>query len=483
MLWHLPFLALSLAAAAAAQTPPADDLPAREAKLRQTGAQLLLSCARTAESNKQFAQARATYELVVAHYDAENKAAKTALARPAAPDQGNPSQQRSAEQAWTLAARKLGPQHRDLGIAFLALDDLERGQRHLELALRFDPNDVEAHKALGHAEHNGFYGTDAQIAFCWRLAAIDARAKELAATNYEAKPLGADALPEELRRSGLVLGGAKSRNFTIWTTSGGSEVAADVAAWGERAIPMLEFLLGNAPARHAQVAVRARDRRWIAVFRTPGEWNGFFAGNPQLLEKLKVKDVPPQPSFTFEASAGLVTLFLHPRPLDADTIVAHVTMWGFANGANEGLGQGLVHTMTSLLVGTMNTWFGAPPPTVASPKEHLPRDPKEWAARIREEIRARQDWPVVQVPRERLSSFRENVRVKSWSFVLWLAARHPDRWTRVFLGIDSAKGPLPEAIDAVFRAELGRSALELEAEWREWAGGDSAIAKATGRSG
>lgn len=471
------------AAFAVAQVPTAEELTARETKLRQSGAQALLGYARSAEAGKMFARARTAYELVVAHYDAENKVAKAALEKPVAADQGSVAQQRSTEQGWNLTRKKLAVQHRDLGIALLAIDDLQRGQEQLELALRFDSNDSQTHQALGHAEFNGFFGSDDQIAFCKRLAAIEARAKELGSTGYEPKPLAAEVMPEELRKGGIPVSGAKTRSFTIWTSSPGTEVAAEAAEWGERAILLLEFVLGSAPARHAQVSINARRNRWIAVFRTHEEWYAFFGANPQILAKAKLTAAPEQISFAFESSTGPAEVFVHQRELDADSIIAHVTMWGFANDGNEGLGQGLVHAMTSLLVGTMNTWFGQPPPTQASPRKPLPRDPKQWAARLREEIRKGEDCPAVQVPRERLSSFREAVRVKSWSFVLWLVARYPDRWTRAFKSLETAKNPMPEAIDAVFQQEFGRSVHDLEVEWREWAAGDSPIAKATGHGG
>ena len=214
-------LLLALCAAPlAAQNATAAELAEREQKLHTSAVQVLLSYARSAESNKLPSRAVAAYELVLAHYDAENKIAKAALAKAkGVADQGTAAQRRSTDQGWTLAGKKLAPQHRDLGIALLAIDDLLRGQHHLELALRYDPSDLEAHKALGHAEHNGFFGTDDEIAFCKRLAAIESRAKELGATGYQPAALPADKMPEELRRSGLSLAGAKTRSFAIWTTS------------------------------------------------------------------------------------------------------------------------------------------------------------------------------------------------------------------------------------------------------------------------
>jgi hypothetical protein len=89
----------------------------------------------------------------------------------------------------------------------------------------------------------------------------------------------------------------------------------------------------------------------------------------------------------------------------------------------------------------------------------------------------------VQVPRERLSSFREVVRVKSWSFMTWLVARFPDTWHRALQAIESQKNLMPEQIEQLFLQEFGLPLQQLEAEWREWAGGDSALAKAARSKG
>ena len=132
-------------------------------------------------------------------------------------------------------------------------------------------------------------------------------------------------------------------------------------------------------------------------------------------------------------------------------------------------------TMTWLLVGTTRTWYGRLPATASASERELPYDPDVWLDRLREQIDAGTDWPLVQIPRERHERFRPQVRVKSWSFVTWLLARHPDRWADLLRGFPREPVPLPEQIPPVFDDVLGRPLEDVEAEWREWARGDTYV--------
>ncbi len=478
---HLPAcLVVALAGAgvrATAQAPT--DLAAREAALHAAAAKSLLAFARTAESQKMPSRALAAQQLVLTWYDPQHRAARSAVdaQREAPRDQANAAQRRTVEQAWAIVATKLATGHRDLAQAFAAADEPARAAHHFERCLSFDPADAVAHGALGHESFAGFHGTADEIAFLRRRAAIEAKAKELVALDCGAVALQPDEVPEELRRAGWAVVGAKARGWKVWTTSASVQVAADAASWASRAQDLLEFLLPGGPERRL-ARVGARPVNWLVLVRSEAEWQAFFAANPEVLEREKLTAAPGGVSFRFRSSTGTAQLMLGPEPLDADRLIAHVAMWGFATAHNEGLGQGLVHAMTSLLVGTTHTWFGAEPKTSAGRGAALARDRQAWSDRLRAEIRAGQDWPLVQVPRERLSSYRENVRVKAWSFVLWLVARHPDRWQRLFTALDNATNRLPEDVDAVFVRELGRSAADVEAEWRQWANGESPLAKA-----
>lgn len=479
---HAVWGPLLLLVAATAQE--ATSLPEREAKLHTAAGQMLFAFARAAEGNKMFARAKATYESLLSDYDLEHKAAKTALASAGRvwTDQGTPAQQRTVEQAWGMVCKKLAPMHRELGLAMVGADELVRGPHHLQRCLAFDPNDIAAHQALGHESYRGFYGTPEQIAFCKRLEAIEQKGKELAATPYEPTALPADQAPIEFRNANLAVVGARARQWKVWTTSPAADTAGKAAEWAERAQELLDFLLTGGPQRRA-ARIDGKPVAWIGLLRSDAEWQAFFTANPELLQRAKLAAAPGGESFRFESSQGMAEVFRHVESLDADSLIAHVAMWGFANQHNEGLGQGLVHTMTSLLVGTTLTWFGAEPPTRSGNQQPLARDEKAWDQRLREEIRTGKDWPLVQVPREKLSSFREVVRIKSWSFVMWLMARYPDTWPRALQAILTDQNPMPERIEQVFQQEFGLPLPQIEAEWREWARGDSPLARATRGAG
>jgi hypothetical protein len=479
---HAAIGPLLLLAAATAQE--AGGLAEREARLHAAAGQTLLAFARAAESHKMFARAKAAYDTLLLDYDPANKAAQTALAAAARTwtDQGTPAQQRTVEQAWSVVCKKLAPMHRELGLAMVGADELVRGPHHLQRCLAYDPTDTAAHQALGHESYRGFHGTPEQIAFCKRLEAIEQKGKQLAATPHDPTVLPIDQAPAEFRNAKLAVVGARTRQWQVWTTSPTADTAGKAAEWAERAQDLLDFVLTGGPQRRA-ARVDGKPVAWVGLLRSDAEWQAFFAANPELLRKAKLAAAPGGESFRFESSQGMAEVFRHAESLDADSIIAHVAMWGFANQHNDGLGQGLVHAMTSLLVGTTLTWFGEEPKTRAGSQKPLARDEKAWDQRLREEIRAGKDWPLVQVPREKLSSFREVVRVKSWSFVLWLMARHPDTWTRALQAILTDQNPLPEQIEQVFEREFGRPLPQLEAEWREWARGDSPLAKATRSAG
>jgi hypothetical protein len=343
--------------------------------------------------------------------------------------------------------------------------------------LVYEPGDVIAHRALGHEEVAGFYGTAEQIAFLKRRLAIDERARALVADDRGAVVLPASEIPPELAKAGLTVVGAKAGPWKVWTTSPSAEIALDGARWLARAQELLDSLLPSGPARR-EAWVEARPVHWVLLLRSEAEWTQFFAGNPDIQTRHKLDKPPGGTSFRALTGSGTAQIYRGPVEGENDRLVAEVTMWGFAGRYNEALGQGLVHTMTSLLCGTTLTWYGGSPKTSASPKEQLPREPREWSARLRDEILAGKDWPLVQVPRERLSSFRENVRVKAWSFVGWLAARYPVEWPRLFVALTNERNLLPEDVDRAFRDAVGRTAQEVESEWREFARGDSALAKA-----
>jgi hypothetical protein len=107
-------------------------------------------------------------------------------------------------------------------------------------------------------------------------------------------------------------------------------------------------------------------------------------------------------------------------------------------------------------------------------------DPEVWLDLLRDDIDSEKDWPLVQVLRTRMDNFRDDVRIKAWSFVLRLMARHPDRFGDLMLALADVRDATPEQVAATFARVLGRDLDEAEAEWREWASGSAPIARATG---
>ena len=89
------------------------------------------------------------------------------------------------------------------------------------------------------------------------------------------------------------------------------------------------------------------------------------------------------------------------------------------------------------------------------------------------------DWPLVQVPRERMDNFRDPVRAKSWSFCVWLLARHPEDWLDLCAALNK-KNASQQDVDDLFAENLALDVAESEAEWRAWAQQNSAIGKASG---
>ena len=169
----------------------------------------------------------------------------------------------------------------------------------------------------------------------------------------------------------------------------------------------------------------------------------------------------------------------HPPEVDADNAVGQVTkrcsMWV----SNQGLGEGVVHAMTWLLCDSLDAAYMQVPATASAKEARAERRPAKWLSRLRADIDAGQDWPLLQVPRERMENFREAVRMKAWSFMVWLMARYPEAW----LQLCSALQPeqlTTEDVEAGFHDVLGRSVGDCEAEWREWMRSGSYIGKASG---
>lgn len=503
----LALLLAALGTSGLAQVPappgspsPPDPAPTEAAKLatevQRNASQLLLAFAHAAESNKMLARAKVAYELTLALGDADNPAARSALGYrkekgqwvmpqlgkpPRWADAGDAGQRKRVADLWVIAKGKLVTMHRELGVRLLAQNEPATGQLMLERALRVDPEDAESHKALGHGEYKGFYGTPTEIEFLQRLAAIEAKAKALGEQDYEVKPLAAELMPAELKATGLEFSGVKSRMFTLWARASQEETAA-IAAWGERAVDFVTFLLDGDVKYQSAGRSMLRELTWICVLRTEEERDLFFSKNPRAYNGLSPEHLSRFSSHPFKSSRGLAIVGWHGPEVDFDRIVARVAEQFFAKDSNDGLGQGFVHATTWFLLGTTYSWFGAMPATEASHKK-VSRKPSDWLTELREQIANHSDWPLQQVPRETLALFRHQVRIKSWYFVVWLLARYPEQWARLlhsFHGKTAGTQLMPEECKEVYARVLDGDADEIENEWRQWASGESRLAKASG---
>ena len=467
----------------AAQTEPP---PKTEAELDQRVVAALVGFARSADTWKSPTRARRAWQQILDHYDSDNASARAGLGQkrvkgewqvvtPPAElpkDAATPAQKKQVDDAWRIAAKRVAALHK--GLAQTLDKDGHRAQaiRHFERSLSFQ-DDVECHRALGHVAFDGFHGTAEQIAFVQRLRAIFAKARDIAAQPIDVEAVPADLLPPELRPMGIEFAGARSKHVTYWV-AGSAAAAAKHVAWNERALLLLEFLFGDDP--EANKYLRKSPRLWVAVLRTKEQRDQLLVVSPVTRDGEPLDRAKLVGGTTFPSGSGHAEWVRH-RSHDNDHAVGHATKRG-TPWCNSGLSEGLVHVATWLLCGTMESSYMQLASTEAGDEE-ITNEAKLWIDALREEIELGEDWPLVQVPRERMSNFRNSVRVKAWSFMTWLLARHPDRWVRLLVELGH-EPKLPEEVAALFEKVLERPLGEVEAEWREWARAGSRIGKASG---
>jgi hypothetical protein len=473
-----------LIAALAAQAPAP---PKSEAELDQQAIQALLGFARTAETYKSPSRAREAYEQIVEHYDTDHAASRTGLgwkkvkevwqlvtqADKLPKDAATPAQSKQVDEAWRIASKRVAALHETFAFSLDAGGNRARAVYHFERALVFAPDDLECHRALGHEELDGFFGTAEEIAFVRRMRAIFAKAREIADLPITVEAAPAIFLPAELKEVAVQFSGARSKHTTYWV-AGDEEEAQRCAIANERAVMLLQFLFGDDPEKRQYL--KPSPVRWIVVLRSPEQ-------RAQLLEKCPAaRDNDPLAKALlvggscFASKSGAAEWVFH-YANDEDHAVGQATKRG-TPWFNSGLGEGLVHTMTWLLCGTMHSSYMVLPATQAE-KQKRPERPSEWLASLREDIAKGEDWPLVQVPRERMENFRVPVRLKSWSFMTWLLARHPDHWVELLVEL-GRKPSSPEEVATIFTQVLGHELGEVEEEWRAWARAGSRIGKASG---
>lgn len=475
------------------QNPTPQDPTPQELELGQQAAAILLPLARQCESSKALAQAKAVYEQIL-DYDPENRPARTALGfsktggkwrastkQKEWKDRANDAQRNLIATAWANAKQQLAALHRDLGLALLATDK-PRAEKHLQRALGYDPNDKAAHQGLGHQEHEGFFGTQEQVAFLDHMQALRAGVKAIQAKTYPVEAIPQEQLPPELKNSGLGFFGAKSPHFTLWVRDS-QPAADDCVQWAERARDWLILILGE-----RSLATLNFERRltydYIAFVWESSERDQFLAANKDTWAGQDPTAIRMFDDFFWDRPdkrRGAIVYTIPERLLDR--IVGFVAFQGFIQGRNEGLGEGLLHASTFNLLGTTWTWYGALPSTKSSGEDVLRPDPSAWLVRLREQLEKREDWPIQQLPREVLTQYRPQVRIKAWYLMCWLLARYPDQWLPFYLELSKHKSLMPEQVEAIGKQVFGRSLLDIEQEWREWANGKSEVAKASGYGG
>jgi len=456
----------------------------QEAQVAAKAANVLCTFARTAESNKQPSRAHDAYRLVLAQYDDQNKAARVGLGfrlvdgtwqaptDPATPpaDTATARQKSTVETAWRSCTKQLGKLHRELGFALWKSDEAA-ARRHLERGLRLDPDDARSHELLGHEEVNGFRGDAQQIAFVRRLLAIRQQAATAREQEFEVRDLPASEMPKELQATGLPFAGARSQRFTYWVVES-PEAARAAVLWAERAFALLQFLFGDDSPGRLQPSLQ-----WNCVVRTDAQRDTLLQSGAAMRGKLSAEEARAFGGLVFDVRNGQASWSMYDVAHDADMAVGHATK-RCCRRINPALSEGLVHAMTWLLCGTTRCRFGTIPKTYSGTFELPPSDPEKWLERLQDLIDTGEAWPLVQLPRERLDGFRDDVRLEVWSFVLWLLARHPSDWQELVLQLNK-NDMLPETAAAAFQTALGRDVAEVEAEWHEWARRGSPIGKAT----
>jgi len=462
--------------------------PKNEAELDKQVAQMLVTFARRAEANKVPSAARRAFEQILDHYDSENAAAFTGLgwkrvkgawqqvtpADQLPADTANDWQKKTVREAWATAGKRIGALHRQLGLALLAAEEGPRGRHQLERALAFVPDDQEAHRALGHEEFDGFSGSAEQIAFVRRMRALLATAAEIAAAEIEVEVVGDGKMPSELRKTTFAFVGARTAHVTCWVI-GDEEEARQCAIWNERGLRLMQFLVGDDPELRKYLL--PRPVQWIAVLREESQRGHLLRVSPACCGDETLERALLLGGQSFKVSGGRAEWAWRRPENDADFMVAHATKRG-TPWFNPGLSEGLVHTATWLLCGSMRSSYMNLPTTVGE-RDERSTEPAVCLRALRDDVEAGRDWQLVQVARERMANFRSPVRYKSWTFVFWLMARHPDQWVRLLVELGH-EARMPEDVAKIFESVLGRSVGEVEAEWREWVRRDSTIGKASG---
>ncbi len=396
---------------------------------------------------------------------------------------------------WAKTATQLSIQHAKLGLKLKDAGESKRATYHLGKAVYYNPHHREANIALGHKEGPGFYGTDEQIAYAKRMKEIEIKAVEFARKQYPVEELNPDQPPQEfvnlidnapewMLKPSFEIHGAKSARFTVWAR-GSQGLANESVMWGERTVDFCVWLMGEKAAKRLRFVERASGRwAWQGFLATNREREEFLKANPKVLAGRTVAEARRFANNNWRTKGGIAVMKVgasHRRIHDA--LIAYVVMDGLTAQRNDGIGQGIIHAVTWYLKSTsIAKWGAIPEGTVGQDSLELPEGTNWWMRTIRDQAVSHQDWAFAQVPREKLSRFRNDCRLKTWSLMTWMMAAYPDAWLNFYLGLPDAdtKVPTLEDVEAVVVKELGKPSAVIDAEWREWGRGDSGVAYGTG---
>ncbi|MFN7671676.1 MAG: CAP domain-containing protein [Planctomycetota bacterium] len=503
-------LLAGLALALAVRPAAAQDAFAKEEQdLIKACVSTLSNFASTAKSQKVGQRAKQAYDLVL-QYDPNQPGARGELGFKKEKDQwvALPPEKRKkwvdkasyegrfkVMDEWAKTSVKLGDQHKKLGLKLKEAGNAVRATFHLEKAVYYNPMDKEANLALGYKEGPGFFGTEPQIAMALKMKEIEKRAVELARKEYPVTQLPEaempaelvalrDAAPDWMKKPNFNIFGAKSENFTVWTR-GTQEMADNAVKWAERAVEFGVYLMGEDMAKRLRFRERAiGSYSWHAFLATEREREVFLEANPGVRGGGDVKAAMRFANNEWRSTNGPAVLKVggSPRQIQ-DSLVAYVTFTGLLAGRNDGVGQGIVHAVTWYMKATsISRWGALPEGTQGDDALELPEGTNWWMRTVRDQAMSNQDWAMGQVPREKLSRFRNDCRLKAWSMMTWMMAAYPDKWLPFFLALPDADKQVPtlEQIEEVVVKVFGKSSEAIDAEWREWARGDSGVAFGTG---
>jgi len=221
------WLFLTLAGAVSAQDEASLEL--REAALDETAVAGLHAAADALEEHKQHARALQLRRVIWMDYDEDDARARertgfVKVGRSWRVDEAavvmdrdltaKKSKLRKAERALDKLNKQLVEEHRELAVAWAALDRPARAARHWRRVLAMAPGDRRASEALAIQEFEGFTGTADELRMLRRGRALFLACDWLNRAEFEVELLPDARLPL-LEAAGLAHAGVRSEHFHV----------------------------------------------------------------------------------------------------------------------------------------------------------------------------------------------------------------------------------------------------------------------------